>query len=105
MPTLNLAAYVGLLVVGLLGLCVTALVLMRDKAHEPWHVATHLVWCPRYERRARVEFTERVQTGMATRRVLHCSLRHEGERCGDGCAFEPVDTLRLEPAHRADRRA
>ncbi len=67
MPTLDLAAYVGLLVVGLLGLCVTALVLLRDKAHDPWHVATHWVWCPRYERCARVEFTQRPSLPMRVR--------------------------------------
>ena len=104
MPTLDLAAYAGVLVIGFWALCVTALVLMRDKAHEPWHAATHWVWCPRDERCARVEFRERVQTGLATRRVLHCPLRHEGERCGEGCAFEPVDTLSLEPERGADQR-
>lgn len=105
MPTLDLAVYAGLLVIGLFALCATVLVLMRDKAYEPWHAAARWVWCPRYERWAWVEFTERVQTGLAIRRVRHCPLRHEGKRCGDGCAFDPAGTLRLQPEHRADRRA
>jgi hypothetical protein len=82
------SAYAGLLVAALLGLCVAVLVSMRDRTHAPPHIVHRRVRCPQHGRTAMVEFTERVQTGVALRSVRHCPLRREGEQCGEGCAWE-----------------
>jgi len=57
------------------------------------HPVTRSVWCARHKRRVMVEFTERVQTGMMLRRVRHCPVRRQGERCGEGCV-QAVEDLR-----------
>jgi hypothetical protein len=90
MPTIDLAAYTGFLIVFLLVLCVVALVLMADTTSVAPHVVLRRVRCGRYGRTAQVEFTERIQCGLAIRTVRHCPLRHEGEHCGEACAWEPT---------------
>jgi hypothetical protein len=89
MPAIGLTtASVGALVVVFLGVCVAALMSMWDRAHVPPHKVMRWVWCPRYERTARVDFIERVQTGFTVRKVEHCPLRRPGEHCGEGCVWE-----------------
>jgi hypothetical protein len=90
MPTIDLAAYAGFLIVVLLALCFLALVLMADTTHAAPHVVVRRVRCGRYGRTAQVEFTERIQSGLSLRSVRHCPLRHEGERCGEACVWEPT---------------
>ncbi len=98
MPTIDLSAYAGLLIIILLIGCFGALVLMRDRGHAAPRVVSHVVWCPRHRRTVAVEFNERVQTGMAFRTVRHCPLRAENERCGEGCVWEPAQPpLRAHP--------
>jgi len=89
MATLDLASYAAVLVTFLLGVCIAILFFfMRDREHAPLHAVRRLVWCPRHERTAMVEFNERIQTGLALRTVRHCPLRRPGELCGEGCAWE-----------------
>jgi len=66
MATLDLASYAAVLVTFLLGVCIAILFFfMRDREHAPLHTVRRLVWCPRHERTAMVEFNERIQTGLA----------------------------------------
>lgn len=88
MPAVDWSAYTALLVTVLLGGCVAVLLSMLDREKVPLHDVRRRVWCPRHRRTAMVEFSERVQTGMAFRTVRHCPLRREGEQCGEGCAWE-----------------
>lgn len=90
MPTIDLAAYAGVLIVVLLALCCLALVLMADTTHVAPHAVVRQVRCSRYGRIAQVEFIERVQSGLCLRSVRHCSLRRAGEHCGEACAWEPM---------------
>jgi hypothetical protein len=90
MPTLDMAAYAGGVVFVLLAACFGLLALMRDPAHKAPHTVRRWVRCPQHDRSVLVEFTERVQTSMAYRSVRRCPIRGEGERCGEGCAWEPL---------------
>lgn len=90
MPSMDLAAYAGVIVVAIFGACVAALVAMRDTTHAAPHTVSRWVRCPRHERVAMVDFTERMQTGLAMRTVLHCPLRRPGESCGEGCRWEEM---------------
>jgi hypothetical protein len=90
MPTLDLAAHAGLIVIVVLAALFGLLVYLRDPVHAAPHTVSRAVRCPRRGRTAVVEFNERVQTGFAVRQVRQCPLRHEGEDCGEGCVWEPV---------------
>jgi hypothetical protein len=93
MPTIDLAAYAGFLIVFMLALCLVALVLMADTTHVAPHMVLRRVHCGRYGRTAEVEFTERVQCGLALRSVRHCPLRRQGEDCGEACVWEPIQRV------------
>jgi hypothetical protein len=88
MTWIDVSSFVALLVTLMLVGCVAALMSMLDRANQPLHVTRRLIWCPHYKRTTTVEFSERLQTGMALRTVRHCPLRREGEPCGEGCACE-----------------
>ena len=88
MPTIDVAAYTGVFVIVLWAVVFGLLVYLRDPAHVAPHAVSRVVWCPQHERQVLVEFTERVQTGLAVRRVRHCPLRGPGERCGERCAWK-----------------
>jgi hypothetical protein len=88
MSAIDLAAPV--LVVVLLAVFFATLVYLRDPVRMGPRAVWRWVWCPRRGRTTMVEFTERVQTGMALRSVRQCPLRREGEPCGEECAWQPT---------------
>jgi hypothetical protein len=99
MPSIDLSAYAGLLIIILLVGCFGTLFHMRDRDHAAPRLVSRFVWCPRHQRTVAVEFNERVQTGMASRTVQHCPLRAENERCGEGCAWEAAQPLPVGPSN------
>ena len=77
--------------------CVLLLYYIRDKTWSPLRRFTQTVWCPTHERRATVDFNERVSTGIANRSVEACSLLERGERCSGPC----LASLGLDTEERA----
>jgi hypothetical protein len=94
MPDIDLAAYAPLMLILLLAVLTAVVVHMRDPASSPPHPVSRRVWCDVYRRVVTVEFTERVETGIALRAVRRCPLRPAGSRCGEACRWEsiPSDT-------------
>ena len=77
--------------------CVVLFYCIRDTTSAPLRRVTRTVWCPTRERRAIVDFNERVVTGIAIRKVEGCSLLEHGERCSGPC----VTNLGLETEGRS----
>jgi hypothetical protein len=90
MPTFDLAAYAAVLVFLALAAFFGLLMFLRDPTHQPPHTVRRWIRCPELDRSALVEFTESVRTGMAYRTVRRCPLLGKGERCGEGCVWEPL---------------
>ena len=70
----------------MLTLCLVALFFMRDPYAVPPHQVSRSVWCAGRHRSARVDFIERVDTGMVRRSVRRCSLRDVADRCDAACS-------------------
>jgi hypothetical protein len=85
-PYMIFSLSVGLL----LTLFVAILLLMRDPYAVPPHRVSRRVWCAAKRRRAEVEFTEWVDTGMVHRSVERCSLRAAEGDCDAACRYELV---------------
>lgn len=85
MPTIDPAAHTGLLQVVL----VLALLGVAASISDPVYLATAVCrWSGvRGLNAYMVELTERMQTGWPLRQR---PLRGAGERCGDGCVWEPT---------------
>jgi hypothetical protein len=86
LPAIDGYMAMGVAIVLLLGACVLILYGIRDRRWAPPRRVTRAVWCPSRNRRAIVDFTERVDTGLVVRTVEQCSLLDEGERCSGPCA-------------------
>ena len=74
----------------LLTLCVAVMFAMRDPYAVPPHRVSRTVWCTERRQSARVDFVERVVTGMVRRSVQQCSLRGPDGRCDTSCCDGPA---------------
>jgi hypothetical protein len=76
--------------------CVVLFYCIRDPMALPLHRVTRTLWCPTHARKATVEFSERVSTGITIREVERCSLLERGRRCNKACR----DDVGLAPKGR-----
>jgi hypothetical protein len=88
MSGIDLTSYAPLMIIGLFALSVGLLFLMRDTTEVPPHEGSRWVRCPRYDQPARVDYIERVHTGLTIRNVRDCPLRHAGAKCRDECMWD-----------------